>query len=265
MKKNNYALIEVVDDKLIGNLMCLASIQHYQLACRETDIYIICSSANLFKQWYQQLGIQLLFIDEWASKKLLNVNSHQWSKFVYGRFMIFEDEIFKQYDVVAYADVDTVPLKPLRLSEFKDLTKIGMVPELDCRYIEASKQLRKVCEENNLQYTMKDKYCNAGMLYIPRCMLECQHVKDVLDMALQHTQLFPSNDQDIFNCLLGDYIEYLDPIYNLHPGTLQHKTRNETLKNVIVVHYAAISRNKKFRRMLEHLSTISSLMLDKDL
>lgn len=53
--------------------------------------------------------------------------------------MIFEDEIFKQYDVVAYADVDTVPLKPLRLSEFKDLTKIGMVPELDCRYIEASK------------------------------------------------------------------------------------------------------------------------------
>lgn len=265
MKKNNYALVEVVDDKLAGNLMCLASIQHFQLACRETDFYIICSSANQFKQWYEKLGVQLLFIDEWADEKLANVDSHQWSKLVYGRFLIFEDATFKQYDVVVYADVDTIPLKPLRLSKFKDLTKIGMVPELSCRYIEASRQLQDICKKNNLQYTMKDEYCNAGMLYIPKCMLECQHVKDILDMSLEHTQLFPSNDQDIFNCLLGDYIEYIDPIYNLHPGTLQDNDKDRILKNVVVVHYAAVSKHLKFKRMLKHLSSISDLMLDKGL
>lgn len=249
--------------------MCFTSMRHYALKNSQLDFYVIALDDNPFLEFYKKSGICVLSANLFYDTYLHNVDSHQWSKFVYVRFAIFKEPIFKEYDLTIYADVDTICKKPLdqdlrSLADILDSQeKIGMIPELHCQYVKSSKELVEVCNKINLNYTMGSCYCNAGMIYIPKKVLHDDAFIDIILQNLQYSSLFLANDQDMINCLIGNKIFYLDPIYNLHPGTFAYSQKDRMLNDVKIVHYAAITKYEKFRNMISHFDQISNQVLDK--
>lgn len=247
-----YCLVEIVDDSLAGNLMCLTSIASYSKNLSLANICLIISKTNPFIPYYQKLNAQLLFSDEYE-EIFSNVNSFQWPKQAYFRFLIFKLEWFKQYDFIVYADIDTICKENINddVEHFSNNLKlIGCVPELHCQFLKSNAILKQTCAKLNLKFTMKTEYCNSGMMYIPNCMLHDQNICNILFNALQFTDHFKTVDQDIINALIGDKIEYLNPIYNLHPGTLRIEMKDYILKHAKVIHHAAVTKSQKFKNML---------------
>lgn len=68
MKTNSNACVWIVDDREMGNVLCLASIESARKFLRRSNIVVLCSKSNRFIKDYQERGAHVVFIDDELDK-----------------------------------------------------------------------------------------------------------------------------------------------------------------------------------------------------
>lgn len=242
------AIVQCIDDNFCGNMMCITSCVQMKTVLTDIPIYIICLSTNPFISYYKQLGIYLIYADKYYNDTVKQLDSHQWCKFVYMRFSIFKLDIFKQYDMVCYIDVDTFMTSNMTTSDFiiiyNNIDSLGMIPEYDLAYKINTSYIKQACLKNNIEYIQPDYYYNAGVMFIKRNILTDDTYNKLMYLS-KYSKDFKSNDQDIINLAFAKQITPIDVSYNLYNDTyisssmhINNIQPNDT--NVKIWHYAGI-------------------------
>lgn len=270
ISKNKYAFVQCIDDNFVGNLMCITSCKSIQLNLKNVDLYILCLSTNPFISYYKSLGINIITCDEYYNNVVNNLNSHEWSKFVYIRFLIFKLDIFKQYNMTIYIDCDTFITSTFKQNDLinldNNITHIGMIPERMASYIFHVNRIIYACNKNNITLPNLQKYYNAGVILLKPSILNDTIYNKLIDL-MQYSSDFLSNDQDIINIVFANDITPIGIEYNLFNDTyIDSDWHNKNIipsdENIKIWHYAGIpSFDKKVKRMITRFYTLSQEFL----
>lgn len=257
-KMNKYCIIECVDNSFKGNFMCLTSLLSTINNTNQIDIYLLCLSNNSFINYYKQItNLTIINIDNLFNNVFSKYDSKQWNKFVYARFIIFELEIFKKYEMLIYLDIDTFITQPL-INYFNDISFnisiIGMIPEQSLSYNFHYARIKQNCIINNFPYSylIGKRYCNAGVIFFKQKALSTTYYNNI-KKYLEYSHIFPSNDQDILNIIYANDISYLNARFNFFKDTyIESDIYKNKIQindnNIIIYHYAGIpSIEEKFK------------------
>jgi lipopolysaccharide biosynthesis glycosyltransferase len=141
----------------------------------------------------------------------------------------FLPSILRDEDCVLYLDIDTLICEPLNnLLSFQPRLAIAATEELGV---------------NAFHREDSPSYFNSGVLIISLAKLRELNIEDkARDMALggQFTRKYV--DQEIFNILLGDSVEYLPQKYNVFICNIKFKNLGNFIESPSIVHFVGIDK-----------------------
>lgn len=265
---NNYAIVECTTNNIKSNLLCYSSLCSIRSTGSIADIYVITYNNNPFIEYYKQLNAKLVFVSDSFVRNFKNVNTNGWSYFVFSRFLIFKEQVFKKYNFILYLDTDTLIYKNLDsyYDEFMKIPIFGMVPEQMLAFrFEMPRILNVIKTKNARPQSCQDiifqptntKYCNSGVFIINKNTLTDLIYDDLMSMIKYE---FTTNDQDILNIYFGNKTTFMDPKFNFTFDTFKEsyfeKDQSKIQTDVVIQHLcgANFTANTKLQPSLQHLS-----------
>lgn len=226
VKTNTNACVWIVDDRELGNVMCLASIESARKFIKRSDVVVLCSKTNGFIKEYEERGAHVVFIDDELVKiqhRLEQVcyknedwtfNKNRIGSYTYLRFLLFKDEFLRQYESFIYIDIDTIVIRDFEIALMNLAKKTGnlvVVKELDGGSLS---RLNRQCQDRSIRISCSG-YFNAGVFSFNRTQLN-KKMTDISDRLFDMIKYnFALSDQDIMNVAFNDHKTFAEWKYNM--------------------------------------------------
>ena len=221
------------------------------------DIYLLTTLSNIqYSKLIQNIfNIKIIYVDKYDS--LFNNNLYCNQKFgncvLYYKFLIYQLNIFKNYNKILYIDNDTIINNNIDSIFNIDIQEIGMVKDISSEI--CINFLKKIYPLFN-----KNIYYNAGIILFNNKILNKN--KKYLDLLELAKNKFTYLDQDIFNI----YFNNITTLPNQWNYMINENTWNSLKHNnlkPIITHYAS-SDKIKWLKINSKINYLEQILSDKE-